>query len=583
VIDQTTELEQLDTSPRRPLDTRRLLVWALFALPLVVLLVRAWQYRWMSDDGFINLRVVRQLQAGHGPVFNQGERVEASTSPLWVGVLAVADYALPLSLEWIAVVLGIAMTVVGVGFLLWGSTNLSPASSDRSIAIPTGIWVLAAIAPSWKFASSGLENGLFVLWFGAAFVLLTRWITETRATPGVGAAVVVGLGPLVRPDLALLSGALLLAVVLSAQASWWARVRFLAVALAVPVAYQLFRMGYYDSLTPNTAAAKEAGRSWWSQGFHYLRVAGQPYWLWLPLIVLAVGAYVPLLRRGAHDLDRRLLAIVIACAAGGTAHLLYVARVGGDFMHARMALPGLTAIIAPVAVSRIERRIVPALTAIVVCGWALVALVFLRSPEDGSVTFIGTRPHAITVADYGFQPGGAGRQFLTGPGVYFGDVRVHAPTRAGLPPVVVASYGVGISSYALGTDAYVLDMLGLGDAFTSHLKLARRGVVAHEKPLPHPWVAARLIAPDTHLTEADFPMKPFFIARPLDHPVGTFDERVAAARKALTCGRLRAFDDRIRGSLSAGRFLGNIVHSFDDTRLRIAPEPADAVRQFCTH
>ena len=31
------------------------------------------------------------------------------------------------------------------------------------------------------------------------------------------------------------------------------------------------------------AIAKEAGRSWWSQGFTYIRVAGQPYWLWIPL------------------------------------------------------------------------------------------------------------------------------------------------------------------------------------------------------------------------------------------------------------------------------------------------------------
>jgi arabinofuranosyltransferase len=548
---------------------------------LVVLLVGAWQYRWMSDDGFINLRVVRQLQAGHGPVFNHGERVEASTSPLWVAVLTVADWWLPFSLEWVAVVLGIVGTVVGVAFLLWGSAALLPAASVRSITIPTGIWVLVAIAPSWKFASSGLENGLFVMWFGAAFALLARWLKTDRATPGAATAMVVGLGPLIRPDLALFSGALLLTVLVSAPATWSARLRFVALALAVPLAYQLFRMGFYDALTPNTAAAKEAGRAWWSQGFRYLRDAGQPYWLWLPLAALVLGGYVPLVQRCSRATDRRALALVIACAAAGIAHLLYVARVGGDFMHARMALPGLTAIVAPVAVSRIERRLVPALTAVVLCGWALVAVAFLRSPEDAPVAFIGSPRNAITLADYGFQPGGPHRQFLTGPGVYFGEVRVNAPARAGLPPVVVADFGVGIPSYSLGTDTYVLDILGLGDAFTAHLRLAHRGVIAHEKPLPRPWVAARLFAPDARLSEADLPLPQFFIARPLDHPVGTFDERVAAARAALACGRLRAFMDRVDGRLTAGRFFGNIGHSFGDTGLRIAPEPADAVRQFC--
>ena len=42
-----------------------------------------WMRRWMSDDGLIVLRTVRNLLAGHGPVFNAGERVEANTSTLW--------------------------------------------------------------------------------------------------------------------------------------------------------------------------------------------------------------------------------------------------------------------------------------------------------------------------------------------------------------------------------------------------------------------------------------------------------------------------------------------------------------------
>ena len=45
------------------------------------------QRRWISDDGLIFLRTVRQILAGNGPVFNVGERVEANTSTLWTVVL----------------------------------------------------------------------------------------------------------------------------------------------------------------------------------------------------------------------------------------------------------------------------------------------------------------------------------------------------------------------------------------------------------------------------------------------------------------------------------------------------------------
>ena len=125
-------------------------------LPLVLFAIAAWRYRWLSDDGFINLRVVRQLQAGNGPVFNAGERVEASTSPLWVAVLALADLFLPIRLEWLAVVGGIAGTIAGLALLLAGATRLSPRRATRGLVIPTGIWILVARS---RPAGSSLPEG----------------------------------------------------------------------------------------------------------------------------------------------------------------------------------------------------------------------------------------------------------------------------------------------------------------------------------------------------------------------------------------------------------------------------------------
>jgi arabinofuranosyltransferase len=575
--------DEAPASGRSTTATR--LTWILlFVVPLVVLLVGAWRYRWMSDDGFINLRVVKQIEAGHGPVFNRGERVEASTSPLWVAVLTVADVLLPLRLEWIAVIAGIACTLAGIGLVAWGAWRLLPARTSASaVVIPTGIWAVVAFAPTWKFASSGLENGLFTLWFGAAFAVLVRWVRNARPLPSWWVAVLIGLGPLIRPDLAIFSVCLVLAVVITASVSWPRRIAFVGVALIVPVLFEIFRMGYYDSLVPNTALAKEASRSWWSHGWTYVRDSGAAYWLWIPLVALLLGGYLPLVRAFATDRNRRAIALVVACAAAGMLHVVYVARVGGDFMHARMVLPGLTAFVAPVAVSAIERSIARMAMPAVVIVWALISIGFLRSKQDAPITFIGTPRNAVTVADYGWQPGGPNRAWFTGPGVYFGTKKIDQPEHAGLPSTVVASYGVGIDSYALGPNVFVLDMLGLGDSFTAHLKLAQRGTApGHEKPLPAPWVGARLFDPHAQLNAGDFALPRYFIARPLDHPTGTFDQRVQAARTALACGRLRELLARVDKPLTVGGFFANVGHSFGDTRLRIAPEPIDAERQFCS-
>ena len=73
-------------------------------LPALMILVGGWSHRWMDEDAFINFRIVDQIFAGHGPVFNAGQRIEAATSPLWLFVLVVgrALFGSFVSMEWIA-------------------------------------------------------------------------------------------------------------------------------------------------------------------------------------------------------------------------------------------------------------------------------------------------------------------------------------------------------------------------------------------------------------------------------------------------------------------------------------------------
>src|SRR5215472_13459391 len=54
--------------------------------------VLAWHRRWITDDGLIVARTVREILAGNGPVFNPGERVEADTSVLWTWLLTFVTW-----------------------------------------------------------------------------------------------------------------------------------------------------------------------------------------------------------------------------------------------------------------------------------------------------------------------------------------------------------------------------------------------------------------------------------------------------------------------------------------------------------
>src|SRR5213078_2905601 len=68
---------------------------ALRAAPVAFIAVLGWTHRWVEEDAFLNFRIVDQIRAGHGPVFNIGQRVEVATSTLWLAMLTVAKSALP--------------------------------------------------------------------------------------------------------------------------------------------------------------------------------------------------------------------------------------------------------------------------------------------------------------------------------------------------------------------------------------------------------------------------------------------------------------------------------------------------------
>ena len=124
----------------------RLASWLVLSVPAVVVLAGAWSYRWVQDDAFINFRIIANLLAGHGPVFNVGERVEAYSDPLWVFLLAGLHEVLPfISLEWLSVLLGLVGT--GVGVILGGrAIPRLGASRGSDLVIPIGLLIFSVVA-----------------------------------------------------------------------------------------------------------------------------------------------------------------------------------------------------------------------------------------------------------------------------------------------------------------------------------------------------------------------------------------------------------------------------------------------------
>ncbi|MDO5683347.1 MAG: hypothetical protein Q4G46_11025, partial [Propionibacteriaceae bacterium] len=181
------------------------------AAPILMVALLGWHQRWISDDGWINIRVVEQVLAGNGPVYNMGERVEVTTSTLWFGILLAGAYLLPsVEPQVTGAAVGWILTIAGMTFASLGAGRLSRGRRPV-MYVPVGMLAVAALPPMWDFATSGLETGLSFAWLGGCFwMLAARAVAyeQGRRSPAwwpLWPAFLIGLGPLIRPDFALYS------------------------------------------------------------------------------------------------------------------------------------------------------------------------------------------------------------------------------------------------------------------------------------------------------------------------------------------------------------------------------------------
>jgi len=574
---------------RKPLQT------AVLATPVVILAALAWTHRNMFTDGYIYLHVVQNILAGHGPVFNVGQRVEAVTSPTWTWILAVAGLTIPFPLTWIAVVLGITFTVSGLALALFASGRLVHRTSPRAFLFPLGALLFVALPPVWSLASTGLETGLIFLWIASCLAILVRWSRTTGEVLPRTLLAILGMGFLIRPELMIDSVVFIAAVVLAdpGQSGWRDRWRVIRWAFAIPLLYEIFRMGYYGQLFTTTAVTKEAVMLSPGRGVHYFSDFVAPYWLFIPVGALLVGAYYPIAAAFHHDREkRRSHFALLALPTAGALNAIYVILIGGDYIHARLFMAPLFAFCAPVAAVPLVRRNVLAL---MVIPWAMVCALTLRTNDNSpwsSPSIVSINGHGSFAAPSAVATPAAREHILHGhPGVYVqfagptslqrlvGGSAVHVTT-----PVLATSW-IGPEPYELGSGVRVVDLLGLADPLTAHLQLARRGEIAgHEKPLPTPWIAAELTRSGASIHQLDSLQR----QRPQDFTPLTHGAsgrkltiETAWARAALQCTAIKELREAPNAPLTAGRFLSNIYHSISRTTLRIPPNPETAYHSFC--
>jgi arabinofuranosyltransferase len=576
---------------RRLKDRRRLLDRAMLIGPAAMWLALAWTHRWITDDGLIAARTVRQILAGHGPVFNQGERVEANTSALWTWLIALLSWVTRLDVYTVLLWTGLLLAPAGLLLAQSGTRKLlarQGGGAPRRL-VPFGAVIIAALPPFWDFASSGLETSLVFFWLGLCWWLLAG--ANDGRLPA--RAAVLGLGWLVRPDLALASAVFLVTLLIMTRPGRARLAAAIACAAALPLGYEVFRMGYYGLLVPNTALVKEASSSNLGQGLTYLTNYANPYALWIPLLMAGTVVWAT---RPWQDLARGPRLVLLSGVSTGVLLGGYVIWIGGDFMHARMLLPATFTLLLPVmAVPVAEGRKVLAAVNIsallATSAWAAICVVALRQrqkladiPQSGIVnerrfwiertaTAHPTTPGPyIKMATGTADPREALARITTqagpvaGPSLYFpaADGRLTAlplgrPGTIALPGDLLGTLGAFVP-----LDGIAIDPHALSYAVGSHLD-ANSTRVGHQKTTSVAWIVADYGGPGGGVNGDEY---------------GDGDG-LGAARKALACGEFAVLNRATRGPLSISQFFRNVVHASTLTGFRAPNDPGQAVTKMC--
>lgn len=194
-----------------------------------------------TDDAFITFRYARNLAAGAGFVYNPGQRVLGTTTPLFTMILALADPS-SAHMPWVATSIGIladAITAMLIFVAVW--------EIKRNVwlaALSSSLWVISA--GSIRFTAGGMETGLFTALLLASGVFLS-FRRFTWATLCATCAC------LVRPE-----GVIALALVLVLVAKDTRRIPWKLIALSAFMLFPwvIFATLYFGSPIPNSLLAK---------------------------------------------------------------------------------------------------------------------------------------------------------------------------------------------------------------------------------------------------------------------------------------------------------------------------------------
>lgn len=442
--------------------------WIVAGLALCYGLWFAYDHAWVCDDAFISFRYSKNLVDGQGLVYNAGEYVEGYTNFLWVMMLA-GGMVLSIDPVWLAQVLGVVFLLATFGLL---------AQTARAMGtVPLAAIGFALHEHILLFSTCGLETSMYTFFVTAGLLQLAG---ADRPGQFLRGGLWLILATMTRPDGAIFYalGSLVVLIVTTGRRDWRSFLNYALPFLVLYVPYFIWKFSYYGHAFPNTYYAKSGGDSYFEQGFYYLGLYLSCYYYLIPALVIPL--LLALRGRGKGFAESGLVSVRGYCLVVlfTLPFLIYVAKVGGDFMFSRFCLPVTPALLLGLQyLCRSSRSWVGPAGCLVVMAASFNTNYPADALKHGNERGVVEEPKSY-------------------PQWYVDSYRILGHRLkdlfAGTELRIAIDGGQAMLAY-FGEFPYVLEVNGLTDEFVAHREIAKRGMVGHEKrlPLAHPYLRER--------------------------------------------------------------------------------------------
>lgn len=441
---------------------------------LVFYLLLVIRSAWISDDGMITFRVVENFVAGYGLGYNPLVRVQAFTHPLWMFIISMA-YLLervfvpsaPGALFYITTFLSFLFSGLTIYLLLTRISN--PGILSQGFAL----LVLSLSSSYIDFSTSGLENPL------THFLLAVFVIAYLAEKPNFFLlAFLSSLIMLNRLDAFLL-------IMPALFYAWWnsiQRKRNLlngVLGLLPILLWEIFSLFYFGFPFPNTAYAKlNTGVSSTA-----LILQGLDYFLnsinWDPIVFFTIVLAGVVLY---FERNRKIFFLFI----GVVLYLLYIIKIGGDFMSGRFLTAPLLLSVAVISNLHLEKKFqIGSLSLVVLLGvfsmrsplWSSNMVLYLpaypisdrNGVSDQRLHYFGNdrKGQYDSFAENGFRNNESGSPFAGSEWSFNDFQKVYVADALGKP------------GYVKGPNIYVIDNYALADPLLARLPALADWEIGH--------------------------------------------------------------------------------------------------------